>query len=426
MGEDKVNMKKIFIIAPHFPPSFLPPAQRVRLIVQHAASLGYFPTVFTVDPKYREETGDPWMVDLVGDQFELVIVNCFAQSKARKFKIGDLGLRMLPFLFFTLRKYAIKEKPDFILYPVPPWYILLIAPLIKRLTGVPYGIDFIDPWVHDLDERERSTKKRISHWISRRMEKNVCKYASIIYAVSQGINDNLIKRYPFLKKKTFIAVPYGAEQNDFDSLRMQLPVVHNDKIVIRYIGAIWLDCYAVLDGLMPALAEVGKTLPLQIEFFGTSYAVGKMSKPQLDKWISENDMQQYTIENPLRVSYRKAVELSLQSDVLLLIGGMASYYAASKLMGLLVSKKPFVAFVHEDSFPAKLLHEISFPYVVTYSQSEKRLPIHQINCLTQIIKRAITEKDSFAGVDLSHPVIQANTALGMTKTFLEPINKLLA
>ena len=419
-------MKKLFIIAPHFPPSSMPPSQRVRLIVQHAASLGYFPTVLTVDPKYREEKKDPWMVDLVGNKFTLVTVNCLDQNKTRKFKIGDLGLRILPFLFFTLRKHIKKEKPDFILYPVPPWYVLMIAPLLKKLTGVPYGIDFIDPWVHDLDDRERSTKKRISHWISRRMEKHVCRHASIIYAVSKGINDNLVERYPFLKEKIFITVPYGAEQNDFDSLRTQLPSVHNDKIVIRYIGAIWIDCYAVLDGLMPALAEVGKTLPLQIEFIGTSYAVEKMSKSQLNKWISENNMQDYTSENPLRVSYRKAVELTLESDLLLLIGGMEPYYAASKLMGLLVSKKIFVAFVHENSFPAKLLLEINFPYVVTYSQSDERLPIHQIRCLTEKIKKAIAEKDSFTGVDLSHPVIQANTAFGMTKTFLEPINKLLS
>ena len=173
----------------------MPPSQRVRLIVQHAATLGYYPTVFTVAPKYREEMGDPWMVDLAGDKYNLVTVNCFDQNKTRKFKIGDLGLRILPFLFFTLRKHIKKEKPDFILYPVPPWYVLMIAPLLKNITGVPYGIDFIDPWVHDLDDRERSTKKRISHWISRRMEKNVCRHASIIYAVSKGINNNhLIQR----------------------------------------------------------------------------------------------------------------------------------------------------------------------------------------------------------------------------------------
>ncbi len=404
----------------------MPPSQRIRLIVQHAASLGYYPTVFTVDPKYRVDMQDPWMVDLAGDKFKLVIVNSFDQQKARKLKFGDLGLRMMPYLFFKLRKYAKKEKPDFMLYPVPPWYILMIAPLIKKLTGIPYGIDFIDPWVHHLDEREKSIKNRLSHWISRRMEKIVCKHASIIYAVSKGINDNLLERYPFLKKKTFIAVPYGAEQNDFDLLRKQLAAIKNDKIVIRYIGVIWADCYAVLDGLMPALAEVGKTLPLQIEFFGTSYVAGRPAKPQMNKWILDNNMQEYTTEYPSRVTYRKAVELTLQADVLLLIGGMVPYYAASKLVGLLVSKKPFVAFVHEDSFPAKLLLEINFPYVVVYSQSKDRLPVQRVNLLTEIIKKAIAEKNSFTGVDLSHPLIQANTGLGMTKAFLEPINKLLA
>jgi len=402
----------------------MPPSQRVRLIVQHAASLGYFPTVFTVDQKYREERGDPWMVELVGDKFNLVTVNCLDQNKTRKLKIGDLGLRILPYLFFALRKHAKKEKPDFILYPVPPWYILMIAPLLKRLTGIPYGIDFIDPWVHDLDVRERSTKKRISHWISRRMEKKVCESASIIYAVSDGINDNLKKRYPSLKNKIFITVPYGAEKSDFDSLREKLPVVNNKKIVIRYIGAIWIDCYAVLDGLMPALAMVEKSQPLQIEFYGTSYASEKMSKPQLDNWISENNMQEYTTENPYRVTYRKAVELTLQSDVILLIGGMAPYYAASKLMGLLVSKKSFVAFVHEDSFPAKLLREINFPYVVTYSNTPDKLPVLQVQLLAATIKKAIAERHIFAGVDLCHPQIQENTAYGMTKVFLNPINKL--
>jgi hypothetical protein len=297
--------------------------------------------------------------------------------------------------------------------------------MVKRVSGVPYGIDFIDPWVYDLDKREVSFKKKFSQWISRRMEKKVCENASIIYAVSDGINENLVKRWPSLKQKIFVTIPYGAEQNDFDSLRKQLPVVNNDKTVIRYIGAIWLDCYAVLDGLMPALAAVGKTQPLQIEFLGTSYAAEKMSKPQIDKWIFENDMQGYTTENPYRVTYRKAVELTLQSDVLLLIGGMAPYYAASKLMGLLVSKKTFVAFLHEDSFPAKLLLEINFPYVVTYNNIPEKLPVTQINLLAATIKKAIAEKHIFAGVDLCHPLIQENTALGMTKKFLNPINELL-
>ncbi|MEJ7820765.1 MAG: hypothetical protein WKF85_00510 [Chitinophagaceae bacterium] len=419
-------MKKIFIVAPYFPPSAMPPSQRVRLIVQHAASLGYYPTIFTVNSKYRDEIEDQWMVDLMGNNFKLVTVKALHQKYTRKINIGDVGLRMLPFLFFKLRKHAKKDKPDFILYSVPPWYILLIAPLIKKITGVPYGIDFIDPWVHDIDINETSTKKRLSCWISKKMEKIVCKHASIIYSVSEGINSNLIERYPELSNKIFIAVPYGAEQNDYDSIRHIIPTIKPDKIIIRYIGAIWHDCFAVLDGLMPALAAIAGRLPVKIEFLGTSYAREEMSKPKMDKWISDNNMKEFTSENSLRVTYRKAVELTLQSDILLLIGGMAPYYAASKLMGLLVSRKPFIAFVHEDSFPAKLLQEINYPYVVTYNNTEKRLPKKQVSILAEVIKKAISEKDYFTGVDLSHPTIKKNTAFGMTKTFLDPINKISA
>ena len=200
----------------------MPPSQRVRLIVQHAASLGFYPVVFTVDPKRREEKEDPWMTELAGDQFDLVTVKCLDQNITRKFKVGDLGIRMLPFLFFKLLKYARKQKPSFILYPVPPWYILTIAPLIKFFTGINYGIDFIDPWVHKLDKTETSFKNRASQRIAKYFEKRACKSASVIYSVSEGMNNDLVSRYPSLRNKILIAVPYGAEKKDFEEITSSL------------------------------------------------------------------------------------------------------------------------------------------------------------------------------------------------------------
>lgn len=427
MGEDKAaNLKRIFIVAPFFPPSPMPPSQRVRLIVKHAASLGYYPTVFTVDPKYREEKQDPWMLELVGNNFDLVTVNCIDQNKTRKVKIGDLGIRMLPSLFFKLKEFAKKQKPLFILYPVPPWYILTIAPLIKRLTNIPYGIDFIDPWVYDLEPSEKVFKKKLSQRIARRFEKWACKNATIIYSVSQGINDDLIKRYPAIKNKTFVAVPYGAEPNDFDLLKNEVRNTSDEKITVRYIGAVWLDSYPVLNALLPALAQTRKIYELQIEFLGTGYAPEPFAANQMNKWFTDLNMEAYAVEDPLRVSYKRAVELTLTSDILLLFGGMLPYYAASKLMGLLFSRKPFVAFVHKDSFPAQLLENLNYPYLVTYSQLDNDTPDKKIELLTTTIIRCIEERKNFKGVDLSHPLIQQHTAYGMTKNFLEPINKNIA
>ena len=92
------------------------------------------------------------------------------EKKSRRYGIGDLGLRMLPSLYRSMKKEIKKQRPDFILYPVPPWYILWIAPLIKRRSGVPYAIDFIDPWVRTLkNENIKSYLSQVIARISRKL-----------------------------------------------------------------------------------------------------------------------------------------------------------------------------------------------------------------------------------------------------------------
>ncbi|MBS4044356.1 MAG: hypothetical protein KGZ59_11110 [Chitinophagaceae bacterium] len=413
-------MKTLFLVTPHFPPSSSPPSQRARLLVKHASSFGFYPICFTVQPKYREEVEDVWMKELLGTEYTEKTVHCLNQKTTRKFGIGDLGLRMLPFLFFKLINEVRISKPSFILYLVPPWYILVIAPIVKWLTKVPYGIDFIDPWVHDQEKKYATFKHKISQGIAVALEKWVCSNASIIFSVSEGINSNLIKRHPSLNSKPMFAIPYGAEQSDFDKIRFGDKT--ENKIILRYIGAIWNDCYPVLNGLMPSLKELEKILKIEVQFIGTSYAGEGLSKPQLGKWIEQNNMQHFVKENPLRVTYKKAVELTMSADILFLIGGMQPYYAASKLMGLVASQKPFVAFVHKDSFPALFLKEINYPYVVTYSSKNEELPINQTQKLTEMFETLIKNKNNFIPISLNNPLVLQHTANGMTSAFLQNIS----
>lgn len=416
-------MKKLFIIAPHFPPSALPPSQRVRLLIRNCKKFGFYPHAYTVNSYYREEANDEWMCELLGDDYKTTELKCLDQRKTRKFKIGDLGLRMLPFLIIKLIKDAKKQKADFILYPVPPWYILIAAPIVKWFTKVPYGIDFIDPWVHEEVATNRNFKYKASQFIARSLEKWVCKNASVIFSVSEGINQNLKKRHSILQNTPMIAVPYGAEEKDFSSLAEQIEIPKNAKFTIRYIGAIWGDCYAVLDGLMPAFSRWHNQVDFKLEMYGTTYAGEGLAKSQMDKWFSENVMNDFAKEFPLRVTYKKAVELSLTADLLFLVGGMQPYYAASKLMGLIVSKKPFLAFVHKDSFPAKFLKEVNYPYVVTYSAEENELPIKQQSILVNTLNYLYNNIHQFQPISLSHPLVLENTAEGMTKIFLDNISK---
>ena len=389
-------------------------------MVKHLKNLGWYPHIFTTEPKYREEKEDAWMTELAGNDFDITVVKSLNQKKTRKFGIGDLGLRMIPYLLPAIKKAAKKENPDFVLYPVPPWYILLIAPLIKRKTGIPYGIDFIDPWFVGEIPKDANFKKRISQKIARKFEKKAVLNADIIYSVSEGINNNLKERYNLPKSKSLLAIPYGVEPSDFE---VKIKKNSSDEIIFRYIGAVWHDAYPVLEPLLKSLSEIEKEIPLKIEFYGTSYAGENLAKPQTVQWIEKFKMQSYMTENPQRVSYKKAVELTMTSDIILLFGGMQPYYAASKLMGLIASGKPFIAFLHNDSFPAEFLKHLNYKYIVTYS--EKELPETKFKELTEKIKELIKNKDNFAKFDLSNPLIQKHTALGMTKEFVMPIENLL-
>ncbi|GGB08477.1 hypothetical protein GCM10011511_34940 [Puia dinghuensis] len=381
-------------------------------MVRHLEDHDWHPVIFTVDPARMDGITDPWMLEIAGDRYEQIQTGCLDGRKTRKFGIGDLGLRMFVFLFFSLLKQARRRKPALILYPVPPWYIMVMAPFVKWLTGVPYAIDLIDPWIYKVDPRNR--KARLSQWIARRLEGFVVKRSSAIFAVSQGILDDLAIRHPAIKKRQLVAVPYGVEASDFGSITIKKAI--GAPVNIRYTGAISEAMLPVTDTLLQALKLVHQRHPLSVLFTGTSYAPKELARPVLQEQIGKHGLSPIVTENPLRVGYREALELSLGADIQLLFGDTTPYYAASKLMGLAASGQPFFAFVHRESFPFSFLEELNYPYRLGFLPQELGTP-EKIEELATAILRAIDGKDKFQPIDTAHPVLAQYTADAMTKTF---------
>jgi glycosyltransferase involved in cell wall biosynthesis len=411
--------KTVFIPSPHFPPSAMPPSQRVRLLIRHLHEFGWRPVIFTVDHYYREEAADPWMLEIAGNAFEKIEVSAWDQRKTRKFGVGDLGIRMFSGLYRAMLRQAKKDKPALILYPVPPWYIMIMAPWIKRATGIPYAIDFIDPWVYNTSRK--NIKAVLSQWVARKLEGRIVKKSDAIFAVSQGILEDLKKRYPSLPPIPMVAVPYGVEVSDYAAIRVQQK--DGQDIVIRYTGAVSEKMLAVIDSLLAAFKKLNETLPVKVIFTGTSYAGLGLVKPVLSELIARNGVENFVTEHPARVSYREALEINRQADMQLLIGDTTPYYAASKMMGLIASGKPFFAWVHADSFPAKFLGELQYPHYLSFT-TEELGSTGKTEQLSAALLNSLQQRDRFVPVSLEHPVFLKHTAKAMTKIFADTFQKI--
>jgi hypothetical protein len=124
------------------------------------------------------------------------------------------------------------------------------------------------------------------------------------------------------------------------------------------------------------------------------------------------------------VGYREALEINKLADMQLLVGDTTPYYAASKMMGLVASGKPFFAWVHADSFPAKFLEELQYPHRLFFHMEELGNE-KKINHLAEALLYSLQNRDRFIPIPTEDPVFIKYTAKAMTKTFVDTFEKII-
>src|SRR5882724_11401070 len=146
-------MKKILIIAPYFPPSNMAGVHRTRLFAQHLPSFEWQPTILTIKEKYYEEPLDLNLLRLLPEDLHIEKVRAFPVTRPRL--VGDLSLRAFFQLYRKAKEIIKKESIDFLYIPIPPFYSALLGRWLHASTGIRYGIDYIDPWVHNFPGSDR-------------------------------------------------------------------------------------------------------------------------------------------------------------------------------------------------------------------------------------------------------------------------------
>jgi len=383
MGYSSMKLRKILIISPHFPPSNLAAVHRSRLFAQHLPAFGWHPFILTVHENYYEESLDYNLVQLLPEGLNIEKVKAFSVTRPRL--IGDIGLRAFFQLYRRAKKVIRTEKIDFLYIPIPSFYVALLGRWLHISTGIKYGIDYIDPWVHQFPG---SNKLFSRHWfsthIAKWLEPIAVKKASLVTGVAEGYYKGVQERNPYLSATcTFGAMPYGGEKEDHEKvkeMKLQSYLFKKDpqKIQLVYAGAMLPKAFAPLEAMLQTIAQAPDAFKqLEIHFIGTGKTPddpeGYNIKPLAEKY---GLWQKVVYEYPKRIPYLDVlVHLNAASGVFIL-GSTEKHYTPSKVFQGILSRKRILALLHEESTAGKVIEKSGAGLILAFNENNFQGRIH--------------------------------------------------
>lgn len=360
--------RHVAIVGPDFLPSSLPPALRIRLFATHLAEFGWRVTVVTVAPEFYEQRTDPAMSALLPASVDVVRTWAVPARLTRLLRFGDLGLRSVGPLWAALARLCRQRPVDLVFLPVPPFVPMVLGRLARARFGIPYVVDYIDPW---LLEGPRAApaggptlKRRLAAALARTLEPFTLRRVAHVVGVSPGTVGGVVARHRWLSREQATDIPYGGEPADFDHVRRhprRNPVFTpgDGFLHASYVGAYTEALEGALRALLAGVRAAREdglegADRLRLHFVGTSYAAGARARP-VTAIARQLGVETVVEERPERVAYLDALQVMLDSDALLIVGSDEPHYTPSKVFPSVLARRPVLALLHEACDAADLL-----------------------------------------------------------------------
>lgn len=352
--------RHLLIIYPHWPPSNLAGMHRARLVANGAHDCGWAVTVITVHPDHYEEPHDFEMEELVRPGID--VVHTAARPVLRlagRRIIGDIGLRGYFQLKATAEQWLKLNNTDFIWIPIPSWYTALMGRGLSKRFGVPYGVDYIDPWVYQLTKYEPFLSRA---WWTRKaaliLEPRAIRHASIISGVAEKYFAPAVHRtFGNRKRPETVAFPYGFDPEDHHKEPNQpsFPFDPSEGRYILYAGAFLPHSESFARQLFEATASLYQSghwpTDLHLQFVGT----GRRPGPSISDIANEHGLENIVHEHPDRIPFLSIQHLLRQAFASIVLGSNEAHYTASKTFQCLLAHKPLISILHSDSSAVALI-----------------------------------------------------------------------
>lgn len=375
------KLRKIAIVAGHFPPGNLTAVHRSRLWAQHLSEFGWEPVIVTAHWKYYEEELDWALLELVSPQLRVIRTKAFPVRPVRL--IGDIGTRALYWHFKALDELIVRKEIDFLHITIPSNMSAVLGELLYRRHRFPFGIDYIDPWLHVWPGAEKPFSKawlacHLTNWAEPWAVKN----ASLITGVAPGYFEPMLDRNPKLRDRCVTAaMPYGNSVADYcliGSKRETFLFPSNDGLFhVIYAGAMLPKAYTVLERFLESLVALRERSPeiierLRIHFVGTGKSPNDPQGYNIRPYVQRLELDRWVDEHPNRIGYVDVLNHCAHASAILVIGSTEAHYTPSKVYQAVQAKRPIFALLHEESTAVRILRECRVGTTVTFSSN--RLP----------------------------------------------------
>lgn len=393
-------------------------------------------TVLAVVPACCTDGLDPWQAEHLPPEVPIHRVRGLSRGWSRLPGFGSIEARCYRALARIGSQLLQRHRFDAVYFSTTAFATFRLGPYWKRRHGVPFVLDYQDPWVNDHYRRHPEIvppggrfKYAIADRLNRFHEPRVLREAAGYTAVSAAYPAALRSRYPFASAIPSLVLPFPGSTLDFENMHSfplsQLPFDPHDGLIHWVsIGRGGADLHQALAGLFEAIrrhvpAELRQRL--RLHFLGTSYAPVGRGVPSIAPLAQRYGLADLVEERTERLPLSLTLASLKAANALLVIGSNDLTYTASKLYPYLLARRPLLAVMHEQSSVVDVLQRCGGGTAVTFNTATTAAQ------LAQAIASSWLAGDQFNRVQpLDRQAFEPHTAAGQARILVAFLRRCLS
>lgn len=421
--------RRILIVTSSYDPAMIADVHRVRLLAWELPKLGWDVEILCPDQEFQVRSYlDHDSSGFFPPNVPIHWVEEWCPRLLRTLGFGSIGFRALAPLLHTGRKLLQRKHFDLVFISTAKFPLFLLGPVWRKWFGVPFILDLHDPCYQEEAARpiwsRRNLKHNVSHWFGKYIESNSVPSAAGLVSVSPNYIETMFRRYTKTNPMWGIpgncaVLPFAARPQDLAEAEKGIDRSKTDRArpaTVVYVGAGGPIMARSFSLMCRTLSRLRKDSPELIEnvrigLYGTMLGWRTGDRQHLAEIARECGLADIVTENPRRVTYRRSLELLLESDGVLILGVDDNGYMPSKLFNYALSQKPMLASLRRDGPAfAEFKNKPQLGHAVWFGQSDE-IPESNAVDIVRAFLREVVARQSFD----RQALLQPNLATAMAR-----------